>query len=116
MNSTTMTRKGNSATTPSLPNVRGANAVITIAILLFSILLKPQQLYLVTVEKGDVVSDQLDPVGEQGGVGVVHHAYDHHDHDDEEGEEEDDDGGVRNNHNSNQGGGDAKKLHILRPI
>ena len=82
-------------------------------------LLKPHQVYLVTVKKGDVVSDQLDPVGEQGGVGVVHHAYDHHDHDDhddEEGEEEDDDGGVRNNHNSDQGGGDAKKLHILRPI
>ena len=60
-------------------------------------LLKP---HLVTVKKGDVVSDQLDPVGEQGGVGVVHHAYDHHDHDDhddEEEEEEDDDGGVPNN-------------------
>ena len=28
-----------------------------------------------TIEKGDVVSDQLDPVGEQGGVGVVHHAW-----------------------------------------
>ena len=38
-------------------------------------LLKPHQQYLVTVEKGDVVSDQLDPVGEQGGVGVVHHAW-----------------------------------------
>ena len=50
-----------------------------------------------TVKKGDVVSDQLDPVGEQGGVGVVHHAYDHDDHDDEEEEEEDDDGGVPNN-------------------
>ena len=79
-------------------------------------LLKRHQVYLVTVKKGDVVSDQLDPVGEQGGVGVVHHAYDHDDHDDEEEEEEDDDGGVRNNHNSDQGGGDAKKLHILRPI
>ena len=66
-------------------------------------LLKRHQVYLVTVKKGDVVSDQLDPVGEQGGVGVVHHAYDHHDHDDhddhddEEEEEEDDDGGVPNN-------------------
>ena len=51
-------------------------------------LLKRHQVYLVTVKKGDVVSDQLDPVGEQGGVGVVHHAYDHHDHHDHDDDDD----------------------------